>query len=166
MLYHGTLVATGHAHAVVTATGPQTELANVQRLAAASHGSKARLQQRLDALAGRLASSAIGAAGISALASLAWRRPLLDVVRDTVALGVAAIPEGLPVTATAALVHAMARMRSHGIVVRRLGTAEALGGVTVACADKTGTLTENRMRLELAWLDGHRVPREALATGA
>ena len=130
-------------------------------------GPKARLQQRLDALAGRLASSAIGAAGIWAIASLAWRRPLLDVVRDTVALGVvAAMPEGLPVTATAALVHAMARMRAHGIVVRRLGTAEALGGVTVACADKTGTLTENRMRLELAWIDGHRVPREALAAGA
>src|SRR5439155_16544312 len=59
------------------------------------------------------------------------------------------IPEGLPVTATAALVRAMARMRDRGIIVRRLATAETLGGITVACTDKTGTLTENRMRLEI-----------------
>src|SRR5262249_10120982 len=72
-------------------------------------------------------------------------------------LGVAALPEGMPVTATAALVTAMSRMRDRGIVVRRLGTAETLGGVTVACADKTGTLTENRMRLDVVWIGGHRI---------
>src|SRR5262249_4632520 len=63
--------------------------------------------------------------------------------------GVAGIPEGLPVVSTAALVRSMQRMRASGIVVRRLVSAETLGGVTVICADKTGTLTENDMQLEV-----------------
>jgi P-type Ca2+ transporter type 2C len=163
MLYRGTTIVGGHGRAVITATGPATEIGNVQRLASAARGPKARLAARLDALAGRLAWSGIVASGVSAIASLAWRRPAIEILRDTVALGVAAIPEGLPVTSNAALVRAMARMRERGIVVRRLGTAEALGGITVACVDKTGTLTENRMRLEALWLDGRRLAAAALA---
>jgi Ca2+-transporting ATPase len=57
----------------------------------------------------------------------------------------------LPVVSTAALVQSMSRMRERGMVVRRLVSAEALGGITVVCADKTGTLTQNEMRLE--WID-------------
>jgi P-type Ca2+ transporter type 2C len=158
MLYRGTAIASGHGRAIVTATADATELANVQRLTTASRGPKGRLQRRLDALTSKLAWTGIAASGLSALTSLAWRRPVLEVLRDTVALGVAAIPEGLPVTATAALVRAMGRMRERGIVVRRLGTAEALGGVTVTCADKTGTLTENQMRLEIVWIAGRAIP--------
>ncbi|MCW5803910.1 MAG: HAD-IC family P-type ATPase, partial [Deltaproteobacteria bacterium] len=102
-------------------------------------------------------------------ASFVWRLRPLEVLRDAVALGVAAIPEGLPVTATTSLVRAMARMRRRGIVVRRLATAETLGGITVACTDKTGTLTENRMRLEVVTLldergTSHRVTAAQLAS--
>ncbi|HWU89258.1 MAG TPA: HAD-IC family P-type ATPase, partial [Kofleriaceae bacterium] len=103
------------------------------------------------------------ASGVSALASVVWRRPPIEIVRDTVALGVAAIPEGLPMTSNAALVRAMARMRERGVIVRRLGTAEALGGITVACTDKTGTLTENRMRLATIWIDGRRIDASAIS---
>ncbi|HVK86083.1 MAG TPA: cation-transporting P-type ATPase [Kofleriaceae bacterium] len=162
MLYRGTTVVGGHARAVVTATGEATELGTVQRLASAARSPKARLASRLDALAGRLAWSGALASGVSALASIAWRRSARDVMRDAVALSVAAIPEGLPVTTNAALVRAMARMRRRGIVVRRLGTTEALGGITVACADKTGTLTENRMRLEAVWIEGRRLERSSI----
>src|SRR5436190_17085554 len=62
-----------------------------------------------------------------------------------VSLGVAAIPEGLPTLATSVLAFASGRMRRKGTLIRTLGAAEALGSVTVVCADKTGTLTENRM---------------------
>ncbi len=148
MLYRGTSIASGHGRALVVATGGATEIANVQRLAAESRTPKGRLQRRLNWLSSRLAWSGITAAGLAGIASLVWRRDPAEILRDSVALGVAAIPEGLPVTATAALVRAMARMRDRGIVVRRLATAEALGGITALCTDKTGTLTENRMRLE------------------
>jgi Ca2+-transporting ATPase len=162
MLYRGTTIASGHGRAIVVATGAATEIAQVQQLAEASRSPKDRLQRRLGELSSRLAWAGLAAGALSALASVAWRRKPLDVLRESVALGVAAIPEGLPVAATAALVRAMARMRARGIVVRRLATAEALGGVTVACVDKTGTLTENRMRLEVvSVLDGSRPRRIA-----
>ena len=159
MLYRGTAIASGHGRAVVVATGEATELAHVQRLAAEARAPRGRLQRRLDALATRLAWSGITASAAAAVASLAWRRNPVEILRDSVALGVAAIPEGLPVTATAALVRAMARMRERGIVVRRLATAEALGGITVACTDTTGTLSENRMRLDLVSMPAGELAR-------
>jgi len=160
MLYRGTTVGSGHGRAVVVATGAATEVAYVQRLAAEARAPKGRLQARLDTLASRLAWSGLAASGAAALAGLAHLRHPIEILRDTVALGVAAIPEGLPVASTAALVRAMARLRARGIIVRRLATAETLGATTAACTDKTGTLTENRMRLEYASLwDGTRVHR-------
>ncbi len=162
MLYRGTSIASGHGRALVVATGAATEIARVQRLAAESRAPKGRLQARLNALATRLAWSGLAASGAAALASFAHGRRPVEILRETIALGVAAIPEGLPVTSTAALVRAMARLRSRGIVVRRLAVAETLGAITVACTDKTGTLTENRMRLEsISLLEGARVHRVA-----
>jgi Ca2+-transporting ATPase len=162
MLYRGTSILSGHGRAIVVATGGATEIASVQRLAAESRAPKGGLQRRLGALSSRLAWTALAASGVAGLASLAWLRNPLEILRDSVALGVAAIPEGLPVTATAALVRAISHMRARGIVVRRLATAETLGGVTVACTDKTGTLTENRMRVEVvSMLDGARPRRIA-----
>ncbi|MDX2089815.1 MAG: HAD-IC family P-type ATPase [Kofleriaceae bacterium] len=163
MIYRGTSIAAGHGRALITACGSASEVAEVQRLATSSRGPRARLATRLDALASRLAWSGTLAAGVSAIASLAWRRGPLEVMRDTIALGVATIPEGLPVTSTAALVRAMARLRERGVIVRRLGTTETLGGVTVACVDKTGTLTQNQMKLETLWLEGHRIAASRLA---
>jgi Ca2+-transporting ATPase len=148
MLYRGTMIASGHGRAVVVATGADTEIAFVQRLAAEAHAPKGRLQARLNALGSRLAWAGLAASGAAAVAGLAHLRHPVEILRDTVALGVAAIPEGLPVTSTAALVRAMARLRSRGVVVRRLAIAETLGAITVACTDKTGTLTENQMRVE------------------
>ncbi|HEX7841285.1 MAG TPA: HAD-IC family P-type ATPase, partial [Kofleriaceae bacterium] len=160
MLYRGTTIASGHGRAIVVATGASTEIARVQRLAEASRAPKGRLQRRLGELVSRLAWTGIAASAVSAVSSILWLRSPIEVLRESVALGVAAIPEGLGVAATAALVRAMARMREHGIVIRRLATAETLGGVTVACFDKTGTLTENRMRLEtVSVLDGARPRR-------
>jgi Ca2+-transporting ATPase len=162
MLYRGTTIASGHGRAVVVATGAATEIASVQRLAAQARAPRDGLQRRLGALSSRLAWAGLAASGLAGIASLAWRRNPLAIARESVALGVAAIPEGLPVSATAALVRAMAHMRERGIVVRRLATAETLGGVTVACTDKTGTLTENRMRVDaLSIVDGHRLRRIA-----
>jgi Ca2+-transporting ATPase len=160
LLYRGTMVASGHGRAVVVATGHDTEIADVQRLAAESHAPKGRLQARLNALGTRLSWAGLAASGAAAVAGLAHLRNPVEILRDTVALGVAAIPEGLPVTTTAALVRAMERLRARGVVVRRLSTSETLGAITIACTDKTGTLTENKMRLEqLSLLDGGRTRR-------
>ncbi len=161
MLFRGTTIATGHGRAIVVATGADTEVAYVQRLTAGARAPRGRLHDRLNALASRLAWAGLAASGAAAVAGLAHMRHPIEVMRDTVALGVAAIPEGLPVTSTTALVRAMARLRARGVIVRRLATAETLGAITVACTDKTGTLTENKMRVEYVSVidaDVRRIP--------
>jgi Ca2+-transporting ATPase len=154
MLYGGTVVAAGRGRAVVTATGPATEAARVRQLIEAQRAPRAPLVLRLGRLTNQVAAVGLGGALAAALAGLARGRPLGRVLRTAVALGVAALPEGLPVVSTAALVRCMQRLRERGMVVRRLGSAETLGGVTVICADKTGTLTQNQMRLEVLEVAG------------
>src|SRR5262249_30827114 len=69
-----------------------------------------------------------------------------------------AVPEGLPAVATTALAVGMARMLRRQVVIRKLPAGEALGGVSVLCVDKTGTLTLNRMQLVEVYLDGRVLP--------
>jgi P-type Ca2+ transporter type 2C len=149
MLYRGTTVVSGHGRAVVVATGNATELAQVQELVRLARPPRAVLEERLDEIARRVTWASLGAAAVSSVAGLLYRRPGLEILRGAVALGVAAIPEGMPVASTAGLVRSMAYMRKAGIVVRRVGAAATLGSVTVVCTDKTGTLTLNEMRVEL-----------------
>ena len=149
MLFAGTTVVAGHGRALVVATGPHTELAQVRALIEDQAPPATPLQRQLDRLGGGLAIGGLAAGALAAAAGALRGRPLKQALRGGIALAVAAIPEGLPVVATAALVKAMQRMREQGMVVRRLAAAEALGGVSVICADKTGTLTCNDMRLEV-----------------
>jgi len=164
MLYAGTTVASGHGRAVVTGTGAATEVACIGRLLTQQRAPATPLERRLNQLGNQLTVAGVGA-GVAA-AGVGWLRgrPLAQLTRNAIALGVAAIPEGLPVVATAALVRAMQRMRRRGMVVRRLVSAETLGGVTVVCADKTGTLTKNDMALEVLELgDGPIDPAHVTA---
>jgi P-type Ca2+ transporter type 2C len=154
MLYAGTVIAGGHGRAVVTATGARTELAAIGRLLEEAHAPGATLQDRLGELGNRFAMVGVAGAALSGAIGALRGRPLAQTLRNAVALGVGAIPEGLPVITTAALVRSMQRMRQRGIVVRRLASAETLGRVSVICADKTGTLTENSMSLEVLEIDG------------
>jgi Ca2+-transporting ATPase len=154
MLFAGTTVVAGHGRALVTATGTAAEAARIRTLLEREEAPKTPFERRLEVL-GRTLTLGGAASGVAAgLAGLARGRPFGDVARNAVALAVAAIPEGLPVVATAALVQSMRRMRQNDMVVRRLVSAETLGGVTVVCADKTGTLTRNEMALEVVDLGG------------
>ncbi len=149
MVYAGTTVVTGRARAVVTAIGPHTEAARIRELIEREKPPKTPFERRLDELGNTLSLAGAGS-GLAAAALGALRfRPLGEIVGDASALAVAAIPEGLPVISTAALIRSLQRLRERGMVVRRLVSAETLGAVTVVCADKTGTLTLNDMRLEV-----------------
>jgi Ca2+-transporting ATPase len=156
MVYAGTVTAEGSALAVVTGTGRASELGRVRALVGEAVAPPTPLERQLDRT-GRslvLASLAccVGALGLGVLRGVG----LMDMVRTTVSLAVAAVPEGLPGVATTTLALGVQRMVQRRTVVRRLGAIEGLGATTLICADKTGTLTENRMTVATWWVGDRR----------
>ncbi|XXT22875.1 cation-transporting P-type ATPase [Sorangium sp. So ce429] len=161
MVYAGTTIASGEGAAVVVATGRRTALGDIQRALSREGERTPPLEQELAWIGRRLAAFALASSSAVVVVGLARRRPLRALARSAVALGVAAIPEGFPAVGTTALALASRRLRGRGIVIRRLAAAETLGAVSVVCADKTGTLTENRMRVAELFLPGEGALRVA-----
>ena len=145
MLYRGTLMTSGTGKAIVVATGVQTEIGRLHRILGETTRPPTPMEQELEALGRRLTwlSLALGAAVavVGLMRGFAFGRML----RSSVALAIAAIPEGLPVVASTTLARGVETMRRRGVLVRRLDAMETLGAVQVLCFDKTGTLTFNRM---------------------
>jgi calcium-translocating P-type ATPase len=147
MLHAGTAVTRGRAHGLVCATGPLTELGDIERLTAAARPPATPLERRLTRLARQMV--VLGVLLTVTLAGLLLLRgqPVHEAFLLGVAVAVAAVPEGLAATVTASLAlggHAMAR---RGAIVTRLEAIETLGETTVICSDKTGTLTQNRIHV-------------------
>jgi Ca2+-transporting ATPase len=153
MLYRGTTVTRGSGEAVVVATGMSTELGKVATMVEEAQQGETPLDRRLRRLGRRLVwLTLVIAAAVGATGFLSGRQLLL-MIETSIALAVAAIPEGLPIVTNMALARGMWRMARRNALVNRLSAVEALGTVTTICSDKTGTLTENRMtarRLALA----------------
>jgi magnesium-transporting ATPase (P-type) len=147
MLYEGTTIAAGRARALVVAVGDDTE---ARRAAAAAGPAPKRggVEARLERLTKLTAPVAAGA-GLSLVVLGALRgRPIDEVVGAGVSMAVAAVPEGLPLLATAAQLAAARRLAKAGALVRDPRALEALGRVDVVCFDKTGTITEGRLLLD------------------
>ncbi len=147
MLYRGTTVTDGSGEGVVAAIGMQTELGRIAEMAEGAEKEATPLQRRLDQLGSRLAWIVLGIAAAIAAVGLAAGRPVLLMVETAIALGVAAVPEGLPIVATIALARGMWLMARRQTLINRLPAVETLGATRVIFTDKTGTLTENRMAL-------------------
>ena len=153
MAWRGTLIVRGRGEGVAVATGMNTELGRIARLLGEAEPPPTPLQRRL-AIFGRRASIAV--LTVAAFVFVAgWLRgePLQPLLLLAVSIAVAAIPEALPAVVTIALALAAHRMATRRALVRTLPTVETLGSVTFVCADKTGTLTENRMRVRAIWRD-------------
>lgn len=152
MLYMGTTIVRGNGRAVVTATGSNTEIGEVSSLLKESNQENTPLEKRLSALGRSLAFISIGIAIVVAVVGIGLGRPVVEILRTSIALAIAAVPEGLPAVATITLAIGMTRMAQHNAIIRRLPAVETLGSTTVICTDKTGTLTENQMTVEEIWL--------------
>jgi Ca2+-transporting ATPase len=158
-LFAGTLVLRGKAHVTVTRTGAASALGRLAVLLEAIDAGRTPLERRLDAFGRRVAGWVLVIAAAIAAAAI-WAEglgSLWQIVLFTVALAVAAVPEGLPAVLVLTLTRGVQRMARRRAVVRRLAAVEALGSVTVIATDKTGTLTENR--LEVRALDSPDRPR-------
>ncbi|MDX2156045.1 MAG: cation-transporting P-type ATPase [Hyphomicrobiaceae bacterium] len=148
LVHKGSFIVSGAGRAVVVATGARTEVGRIDTETRAIETPRTPLERDLDNLGSKLALVSLAACGAFFLTGFIGGRPLIGMLKSAVALAVAAVPEGLPVTATTTLAIGLGELRRKGVIVRRLEAVEGLGSMQVVCFDKTGTLTENRMRLE------------------
>jgi Ca2+-transporting ATPase len=166
MVYAGTAVTRGRASVLVTATGRASEVGQIAELTSRARRPTTPLQRRVGALTrvmvaiGVLVTIGLGAAMLARGASLH------EAFLVGVSVAVAAVPEGLAATVTIALALGARTMAERGAIARRLSAVETLGSMTVIASDKTGTLTENRLRLAAAEPAPGRVERELLAAAA
>lgn len=147
MLYKGTTIAEGSGRAVVVATGMDTEIGHISRMTEEAEDEQTPLEKRLNDLGRRLAWITIAVAIVVGVVGVIAGQDTMLMIETAIALGVAAIPEGLPIVATIALARGMWLMARRNALVNRLTAVETLGATRVIFTDKTGTLTENQMTL-------------------
>ncbi|KAL3758588.1 hypothetical protein ACHAWU_008342 [Discostella pseudostelligera] len=156
MLYGGTVITAGKGIGVVVRTGMDTEMGKIQRgvTEAAAGDHRTPLAIKLDEFGDTLTRIiaficiAVWAASIPKFKDPTFQTPVQGAVyyaKVAVALGVAAIPEGLPAVITLCLSLGTRRMAKRNVIVRKLPSVETLGCTSVICTDKTGTLTTNEM---------------------
>ena len=163
MIFSGCSVTYGTATAVVTGTGMNTEMGKIADLLDSSEEGNTPLQEKLAQLGKILGIMALGACAVIFVVGLLNKIPPLEIFMVAISLAVSAIPEGLPAVVTIVLSIGTQRMSERNALIRRLPAVETLGSASIICSDKTGTLTQNRMTLTHAWVDGTDAP-EAITT--
>jgi len=166
MVFAGTIVSSGIGKMLVTKTGMKTQVGKIGRRITKLEEEKTPLQIQI----GRLARYLAVTVGAFALALFIFGEflgyDLLEMFTISVAVAIAAIPEGLPISLTVILALGMQRILKRKALVRRLLAAETLGSVSVICADKTGTLTEGQMKVIEAVLEDDKQGKDLLIKGA
>lgn len=148
MAYSSTLVTSGKGMGVVVGTGADTEVGRIAGLVRQAREPKTPLQTGLDQLSKWLVWVALGFSLLVPLMGvLLAGRPVREMVLVGLTLAFATIPEELPILITMVLGLGAFRLAKRNAIVRSLRAAETLGSVSIVVTDKTGTLTENKMRL-------------------
>ena len=152
MVYSGCLVTGGRATAVVVETAMETEMGKIAGLLNNTTKLKTPLQQRLSQLAMRLCIVALAAGAlIFLIGTLIHGGSITEMLLVGVSLGVAAVPETLPIIVTMILSHGVHNMVRKNTIIRRIPAVETVGNTSVICSDKTGTLTQNKMQIQQIW---------------
>lgn len=147
MLYKGTYSTKGNGYMVVTTTGMDTELGNIARMVQSADQAATPLEKKLENFSKKLIWITVALVVIIFVAGLLNGQKFLEMLETSIALAVAAIPEGLPIVATMALAQGMMKMAKYNVIVKKLSAVETLGGTNVICTDKTGTLTQNKIEV-------------------
>ncbi len=156
MVYSGCSITYGTALAVVTAIGMDTEMGKIAALLTGEEDGQTPLQKKLAKLGKYLGILAIGICVVIFVVGILNDLKPLEIFMTAVSLAVSAIPEGLPAIVTIVLSIGVQRLAKKNAVIRRLPAVETLGGASIICSDKTGTLTQNRMTLVKGWVEGEK----------
>lgn len=163
LVYGGTNISEGRGRMVVTSIGDNTEMGKIAKELKEDEESETPLQEKLGELGKKISIIGIVAAGFIFLLELAKmyfisRLNILDIQNSfirSVALIVAAVPEGLPTMIAITLALNMKKMAKENALVKKMVACETIGSINVICSDKTGTLTENKMTVRDLWTNGH-----------
>jgi P-type Ca2+ transporter type 2C len=148
MVFMNTVITRGRGKAVIVATGMDTEIGHVAKMIQTVEEKDTPLQKKLEAV-GKSIGLAVIVIAVTIFGLGLWRGgELFDMLMTSIALAVAAVPEGLPAIVTITLALGLSRMAKAKALIRKLPAVETLGATTVICSDKTGTLTKNQMTVE------------------
>ncbi|WP_370575634.1 cation-translocating P-type ATPase, partial [Methanomethylovorans sp.] len=156
MIFAGTQIVHGKCSALVISTGMETKLGEIAGLVQQEE-EVTPLQEKITKLARTLATIALIASVVTLATGIFKGAPVAEMLLIAIALAVAAVPEGLPLTMTITLANGMRHMAQHNAIVRKMLGVETLGSTTVICTDKTGTLTRNEMTIRKIVLPGREL---------
>ncbi|KAJ1884219.1 High affinity Ca2+/Mn2+ P-type ATPase-like protein, partial [Kickxella alabastrina] len=159
IVFMGTLVRNGHGTGVVVRIGSMTEFGHIHEMMRDIEVPRTPLQRDMDKLGQQLSLVSFCAIGFIFCIGVLQGKGWLEMFTIGVSLAVAAIPEGLPIVVTVTLALGVFKMAKRKAICRKLPSVETLGAVNVVCADKTGTLTLNRMEVEYLY-----TPADGLTT--
>lgn len=147
MAFASTTIVGGRGEAIVTDIGMQTKVGKIANIIIDTQDSMTPLQKKLDSVGKYLGIGAIIICIIIFIIGTLKKIPLLEMFTTSVGLAVASIPEGLPAIVTILLSIGVTKMSRKNAIIRKLPAVETLGSSTVICSDKTGTLTQNKMKV-------------------
>lgn len=148
MVFKGASVMNGKGKAVITGIAQNTQLGTITRLVESSIETATPLDKKLNALSKKLIWLTLTLTMIFAITGIIQGEKWVLIIKTSIALAIAAFPEGLPIVATVALAYGMLLMAKRNAIVKNLSSVETLGSTNVILTDKTGTLTENKIYVE------------------
>lgn len=154
LAFTGTLVTYGQGEGVVFATADNTEMGRIAGLIDQADNLETPLTRKINQFSKLLLKIILGLAALTFIVGMLRGDPWKGTFMGAVALSVAAIPEGLPAALTITLAIGVSRMARRRAIIRKLPAVETLGGTTVICSDKTGTLTQNQMTVREIYAGG------------
>ncbi|BAZ39650.1 ATPase, E1-E2 type [Calothrix sp. NIES-4101] len=156
MAYAGSFVTFGTGKGIVVAIGEATETGRISQLIEQGTSLKTPLTRKFDKFSRTLLYIILGIAALTFAVGLGYGNSWVGMFEAAIAFAVSAIPEGLPAVVTVTLAIGVSRMARRHAIVRKLPAVETLGGATVICSDKTGTLTENQMTVQAIYAGGEQ----------
>jgi Ca2+-transporting ATPase len=160
MVYQGTQIVSGNGKAIVIRTGMHTELGKISGLVQEVRAEKNPFKEKLDSFAKKIGIFILILSGIIIGLLILEGAEIFQSFLVAVSLAVSAIPEGLPAVISLGLALATKRMAKKNILIRKLPASETLGRTTVICVDKTGTITEEEMRVTSIYTNGRLNPKK------